>query len=156
MAQIVYNDNKERIVIAEIDTDVMMSVREALEQLEIDVDDLAEKYNIKDFSTDYLFLENWEKKIETFEKSKFSKKQEKKSKLFENKKQKLFIVSVFFCLTYINLLLVCLFQLLRWLVAKVRLELTTFSVWGWRAANCSTSLYKKQHISKKCVSKQHK
>ena len=31
MAQIVYNDNKERIVIAEIDTDVMMSVREALE-----------------------------------------------------------------------------------------------------------------------------
>ena len=77
MAQIVYNDNKERIVIAEIDTDVMMSVREALEQLEIDVDDLAEKYNIKDFSTDYLFLENWEKKSKLLRNRNFLKSKKK-------------------------------------------------------------------------------
>lgn len=77
MAQIVYNDNKERIVIAEIDTDVMMSVREALEQLEIDVDDLAEKYNIKDFSTDYLFLENWEKKSKLLRNQNFLKSKKK-------------------------------------------------------------------------------
>ena len=77
MAQIVYNDNKERIVIAEIDTDVMMSVCEALEQLEIDVDDLAEKYNIKDFSTDYLFLENWEKKSKLLRNQNFLKSKKK-------------------------------------------------------------------------------